>query len=181
MILVTGPDNSGKTLLKDHLVSSFDLTQVPRYHTLPPVDYDDYESYLADVFRTREHQNLIMDRGYIDEFVYGPVVRNLVGFSQTFITATDDTLARLNPLVIVCDPGRDAIQQGYEDRVQYPSIHRNLEVQRRYKGLMMAYPYNQLSVIVFNYTEDSNYQQIDHLVSLLRSDPSVKITKLWRE
>lgn len=36
MIIVSGPDNSGKTSLISHLLASTSLVRIPKFNVLPP-------------------------------------------------------------------------------------------------------------------------------------------------
>ena len=73
MIIVIGLDNTGKTTLVNHLSEKFNVPIAQRYHTLPPKDGEDWTSWLREQIESTDE--VIHDRFFFDELVYGPVLR----------------------------------------------------------------------------------------------------------
>jgi len=124
MIIVEGPDNSGKTTLINYLVKELKLTKAPL--KFEPTDeehmeesivtfYDDVIEYL----KSHDTRKVIWDRLYFSELVYGPVVRGRIGltFNQRGILL--ELIKQIKPLVIFCMTDLYTITKEYHKRNQY--------------------------------------------------------------
>lgn len=75
MILVEGPDNSGKSTLIEQLTVEFDLFKCDRPHG-PPKTPEELYNRTMDVQNLYKSKKLIMDRNpIIGENIYGPILR----------------------------------------------------------------------------------------------------------
>lgn len=165
MIIVTGPDNCGKTSLVEHLKKRFLLEQVPRYHTMPPVDVADWVQWLKDTLTHPSVDNLIADRFYVEEFVYGPVIRGGVIIGQEDKEQIDKLLLLCQPLIIHCDTSWGNIEKTFGDRKQYPTSEQNKKVKERFGQVLDGYPFMFTYKYKFNYEIDPDYNRITHYVS----------------
>ena len=163
MIIITGVDNSGKTTLATHLSNKFHIPIIDRYHELPPQDYDDWYRWVVGVL-DRDYE-LIADRFYLDELVYGPVVRNKIGISQHQIKVVDGLLAEQKPLIILCHRMPGDIESTYNVRKQYLDISQISEIQIRYFRLVQGFPFKELTV-GYSIEDDPYYEQIDFEVQM---------------
>ena len=76
MILVEGPDNSGKSTLIDQLTKRFDLFKGDRPHG-PPKNEQELYYRIKDFENFYNSKMFIMDRNpIIGESIYGPILRN---------------------------------------------------------------------------------------------------------
>lgn len=164
MIIVEGADNTGKTSLVNHLIERFKLEKVPRYHTLPPQDYKEWAEYSIGIMSRRDVSNLIADRFFISEFVYGPIMRHKIGIHFEDQLELIDAFRDLRPLIILCDPGDEAISKNFNDRQQYPELDDNLKVARGFRNVLRLPPFTYSRQIVYDYTVDPDYKNIDMLL-----------------
>lgn len=161
MIIVEGADNTGKTGLVSHLVEEFHVKRVPRYHILPPQDYEEWAKWLLSVMNRSDVSTLIADRFFISEFVYGPIKRGKIGISFEDQLKLTDVFRGIRPIIILCDPGEDAIRKTFAEREQYPSLTENLQITHAFRNLLKLPPFNYCPQYVYDYTVDPYYENID--------------------
>lgn len=166
MIIVCGPDNAGKTTLVEHLKEKYKLDQVPKFHSLPPFEHaNEWYKWLVDTL-IGETDNLIADRFYVEEFVYGPVMRGEICISQSQVEFVDKLIIKANIMIIHADPGYDTIEKSFSEREQYPDISQIQEIRQGFFNVLRVYPFNRVSVIRFNYTQDPSYRYVDSMVEM---------------
>jgi GTPase SAR1 family protein len=166
MIIVSGPDNSGKTTLVKKLAEDLKLNNLPKCKSLPlwehPLQYSDW--IIDTIKKAGPHD--IVDRCFIDEIVYGPVMRGRICFSALQSLDLSHILVDKKPLIIIPNPGADRISQTYAEREQYPELHQNLRVLFRYYEVMNEYPFNQCPQYIFDYRFDPNYEIVKHVAQM---------------
>lgn len=167
MIIVTGADNSGKTTLVKHLVKEFTISQLPSYKPLPPVDYIDWFRWVRDTLQRTDDKvdkQLVADRFYIDEFVYGPVMRGEVGVYSHKKQALDTLVNDARPLIILCHTDIKTIEKTYKERPQYPTLEQIVEIQQKFLKVLQSYPFNNCPVHIWDYTKDKTKIHVDKAV-----------------
>jgi adenylate kinase family enzyme len=165
MIILFGVDNTGKTTLKNHLKEKFNLREEERYQTRPPQDYDDWFKYVRDLLQ-RHIENpdpqTIIDRLYIDEHVYGPVLRGRFGLTVNQRVALDILIDKLRPILIWCDIPTAEILKSFSEREQLMGVRENVvALKRKYPEVLSKYPFYDCPLFIVNYLEDRNYEKID--------------------
>lgn len=110
MIIVEGPDNSGKSTLVSTLIKEFKLTKLKPYKNGPPSNEEDnYYNSLSIVNEAIRHpnKNCICDRlSLIGESIYGPICRgkdlwvNSFGHKMKLL----NSLRYMDPFIIYCRP-----------------------------------------------------------------------------
>lgn len=164
MIIVSGPDNSGKTSLVNRLCDDMGLVRIPKFNVLPPWEHPhEYAKWIRETLSTGP-VNGIVDRCFIDELVYGPVIRKRVSFSMTDWSLINGVYRTVKPLMIITDPGFDSIIDTYRNREQYPSIDQNLEVRERYYEVVSSYPFDHAPLYFFNYNFDPGYTLVKSVI-----------------
>lgn len=100
IIIIEGPDGSGKTTLANQLSKQ---SSYPIIHRVQPKTEHDkkvmLEEYL-EVIRTR--RNMIFDRSWYSEMVYGPVMRDSSVISHHQMYAIESRLAKIGAMIIYC-------------------------------------------------------------------------------
>lgn len=163
MIIVSGPDNSGKTSLLDYLVSEVGLKKMPKCEFTPVWEHP--EEYTKWVLQTLKGGKFdIVDRCYIDELVYGPIMRGKIMFDYSDVISINQQLVESKPLLIICNPGKEKILETYYEREQYPSIDRNMFVKRRFYEILGFYDFDEIPVYIFNYRFDPDYKLVTKVV-----------------
>ena len=100
MIIIEGPDNSGKTCLINDLCGQFpELTRVKSPG--PKANYDWWMEWLKkppeELYRT------IFDRFYFSQLVYGPLVRQQLELTLQEQEVLESMMWAANPLIIRCN------------------------------------------------------------------------------
>lgn len=98
IIVIEGPDASGKSTLAWHLAQTVDGAYVhasaPERH--PLVEY-------TSTIETLLPEPVILDRWHIGEMIYGPRYRGKAGLSPHQFHAVEDYLAEHGALLVHCD------------------------------------------------------------------------------
>ena len=115
MIIVEGPDNSGKSTLVEWIKENFNVQEINRRHG-PPANAEDIKFRTELVLDTEIHshprRNFITDRfSLIGESVYGPILRGKDLWKEIpqDKERLEKTLRLLNPFIIYCRPDLDTI------------------------------------------------------------------------
>jgi GTPase SAR1 family protein len=158
MIIVTGPDNSGKSTLVGRLVRDFKLEKAQRYHTLPPADGESYFQYWK-VWLERdqlgEAKNVIHDRGIIDEFVYGFTLRGKLCLTTSQVSTIRDKLYVAQPLIILCQPPIDVQLKTFHERPQLKNTDVQIDaINNAFDYMLTEYPLGFLKVVKYDYTKN---------------------------
>ncbi len=163
MIIVTGVDNTGKSSLVRHLSEKFDIPIATRYHTLPPTDGEEWYIWAKHQF---EHEGeLIYDRFFIDELVYGPVLRNKYVVSIEQMAQLSTMLVMRQPLFIYTKLPLEKIQESFAVREQYPDATDLGKLLDGFGRVMHTWPVKELKNCTrFCYLHDPNYRRIDLVV-----------------
>ncbi|MCU7521962.1 MAG: hypothetical protein HF312_17235 [Ignavibacteria bacterium] len=164
MIIVTGADNTGKSTLVDHIADKFGIMKVDRYHTLPPVDYVDWYRWVKQVLDTRTHS--IIDRFFVDEFVYGPLKRGKISLPEPKLGQLKYMFYRHRPLIIVCETDLETIESTYEQREQYPNLDEIPLVMAKFREVMDSEPFSECPVWYHNFTEPHAAEMTDRVVNI---------------
>ena len=124
MVIVEGPDNSGKTTLIQQLQDEFHIPAMrsgmrPRY----PEDISQYHYWAAAA-----PLPLILDRHpAISDYIYGPILRKATPSSIEMILRCID-----HHFVVLCLPPYETVSATYDDRPQLEGTKENLA--RIYQG-----------------------------------------------
>lgn len=159
MIIVEGPDGSGKDTLIDRLLHDFriDLIRGPRAvksSTSGPVDnLGDWMITDFDSWRYRETCNIYNRYPLISEPIYGPRLRG--HFQPGFL----DTKNLLTPLVsklalvIFCLPPLELVTQNVSKERDMPGVAQNIKsIYRDYEATQKGWPgWN----VIYDYTKVS--------------------------
>lgn len=163
MIIITGVDNTGKSTLAQHLSNKFGIPIMERYHELPPKDYEDWYRFIVKELDSDEET--IADRFYIDELVYGPVVRGQIGLTDHQVRMMNTLVAEEKPLIILCHRHPNEIEKNYNSREQYLDMGKIDAIQNEYFELVEKYPFKELT-IGYSIDDDQYYEKIDFQVAL---------------
>ncbi len=163
MIIVCGPDNTGKTRLVEHLSQKFHIPRVEKYPTLPPTDYADWERWVTANLLNPEQ--CIADRFYVEEFVYGLVMRGKIGINEAQKNYLDMLFAQRDPLIILCNTSLETILSNYHEREQYPKPEKVLEIQRAFREILSTEaPFCNRDKYHFNWKLDRDYIAVDSYI-----------------
>ena len=129
LIVVEGPDGSGKTTLVDYLAKELDGHTI---HCGVPVGHPMIEYVDAATKGLREGPVTIMDRFHLGEQVYGPIMRNgdMLGLKGRLVLE-DMLQAVFRVIVVICLPPyptcldnwhRNRADEYVKDQVKYHDV-----------------------------------------------------------
>ncbi len=183
MIILEGPDNCGKTTLKNTLLEEFsELFPFPKKFE-PSHDPKEMErrlrSFYSDIYMTLYNCNfgevslgpVVFDRCYFSEVVYGEVVRDKVSLSPREHVGLPLLMGMHKPLVIYCRIPLEMNLFSFKERNQYVD-HKSLhQVYDKYDemfrgtesvGTLLCAGFN---VVTYDWTEDSE----DFILDVVRT------------
>lgn len=128
MIIVEGPDNTGKTTLIEQLAKEFRLPMVKSYRPRTSGDIIRFHNWVKACPAT-----VILDRHpSISDFIYGNIIRGDSPSDPDLIQ-----FLREGHYLVFCDPPTDTILSTYSDRPQMEGTHENIQrIISEYRSLM---------------------------------------------
>lgn len=137
MIILEGPDNSGKTTLQEQLIKDLGLQKSKLKFN--PEGKKDVKKYVAEYYdeviqylREEDMGNIIWDRNYFSELIHGPILRGGIGLTLDQQEVLPQIMEVLDPLIIYCNPGLEKILLGYGDRYQYADKEKMFNIVKAY-------------------------------------------------
>jgi len=130
-ILCFGAEQSGKTSLAKKLCQMLGMDYV---HMNPPVDVTDWiHEYTKDAFfAINKNKQLLLDRGYVCEMVYGPKLRNTNNITPEIQKAIEDFYIEHNYVAVLCH--RNSFRESaWVDRDELCTYEENLDIRERYQ------------------------------------------------
>ena len=163
MIIVVGCDNTGKTSLVKHIKDKFEIPEGQRFYSLPPKNEQEWNQWYRHI---KAHfilnPNAIYDRFFIDEFVYGPLIRGGYKIGIEKMAELTNLMLIAQPIVIYCWLPLVSLLENYDERGQVFSAYEASQILIRYNEVIDQYPLNLLTnKLIFNYNQDSDYREID--------------------
>lgn len=163
MIIVSGPDNSGKSTLVRHLTKELGLGTVSKDYPTPPWKHaEEYTKWIQDILDDMNTFDIV-DRCFIDEMVYGPIMRGGICFNKYQYSKCIQAILKATPLFIITDPGDEKIKETFMDRKQYPNLAQNISVAKEFRTILRERPFNDCPSYHFDYRFDPNYHLVTHV------------------
>lgn len=172
MIIVEGPDSSGKSTLVEKLKDRLHLVHIKPIKHGPPVDAKDlYERAKHILMEATKHQknNTIVDRfGLIGESIYGPVCRGkdmwveIPDKKQEIFSAFNT----LNPFIIYCRPPANIIANLANHEVKSYDTPEHLKTLKKNQALIIkSYDnyfanWKSYNFFIWDYTKPENYYDL---------------------
>jgi thymidylate kinase len=154
LTIFEGCDGAGKSTAAKELAQATDAM----YVHMGPMPY----ASGASIFRATldammpallGHRNVVLDRAWPSEFIYGDVYRNgKHRLSEDDQRALDRIAMRCSAVVVRCDPGLRAVQQSFESgrEEMLDNVEQLNRVYWRYRQLT---DYTDLPIVDFDYTK----------------------------
>lgn len=142
MIIICGPDNSGKTTLARRLANEFDLT----YHRGTKGPSTDYDFWMETLVSPPEVlAQGVWDRFFYGELVYGPLCRDKIKLSNHQREVIHSMMITAQPLIIRCEliPMEDMFNERPQEVDWATTLQANMAY-RRLLPLRTAYQFNAL-------------------------------------
>lgn len=114
IIIIEGPDGSGKTTLAEKLHKQ---TKYPIVHMSQPKTEDEKKRMLGEYLQmVRNGKNMIFDRCWYSEMAYGPVLRGTSAISYPDMYMLEEPLAKAGALIIYATGPKAALWQRCQKR-----------------------------------------------------------------
>lgn len=164
MLIIEGIDGVGKTTLVDYLQSY----GMKKYH----FDYDsknmDLLSKYMKVLSAEDDDELVLDRSFISEMVYGPVIRNSCKLSLENYTELLNAYKNAGAKIIyLTAPKEVLLKRRNGDKDDYEVITDHYEELNNKYDEIIEYSTKFIDVMTIN-THEENIEQIrDHVKKLV--------------
>lgn len=107
LIIIEGPDGSGKSTLAAKISSQTGYDVV---HRSQPKTQADKDRMLAEyILLISSGRNIILDRSWYSEMVYGQVMRDKSVISTSQMYALEEQLTKTGALIIYCTDDKDVL------------------------------------------------------------------------
>lgn len=114
IIIIEGPDGSGKTTLAEKLHKQ---TKYPIVHMSQPNSEEEKKLMLGEYLQTvRNGKNMIFDRCWYSEMVYGPIMRGGSAISYPDMYMLEEQLAKAGAIIIYATGPKAALWQRCQKR-----------------------------------------------------------------
>lgn len=114
IIIIEGPDGSGKTTLAEKLSKQ---TKYPIIHRSQPKTEEEKKLMMGEYLQTiRSGKNMIFDRCWYSEMAYGPVMRDDSVISYPEMYELEELLAKSGALIIYATGAKAALWQRCQKR-----------------------------------------------------------------
>lgn len=128
MIILEGPDNTGKSTLKNRLMKVFPLKDMG-HSGGPPNTVEEWEDRMYRLLLNntgKETRSFIVDRFFYSEIVYGKVLRGGTIVPQDNMDRLEDLLMEHDPMIIYCRRPVHRIKETLSERDQLEGVNENI-------------------------------------------------------
>lgn len=170
MIIVEGPDGSGKSTLCEMLAARFNL-EIGERSTKNRDEI--YKSTVRDSYAAvgravmGYEQPVIWDRMFYSDPIYAKIVRNAdPQFTHHQLAYLHELVNVMMAPVILCMPPLDVVKRNVYDSDQLEGVEDNIELLYRAYGMTMTRLdwAHEFQLIVHNYTNPLSFRCIEHHV-----------------
>lgn len=114
IIIIEGPDGSGKTMLAEKLSKQ---TKYPIIHRSQPKNEEEKKRMMGEYLQlVRSSKNVILDRCWYSEMAYGPVMRDASVLSYPQMYELEEQLAKTGAIIIYATGSKTALWQRCQRR-----------------------------------------------------------------
>lgn len=115
VIILEGPDGSGKTILAQKLVESFGFKREHEKQPKPSWTSEDlFSHYVTTLYKAqRSRQPVVLDRHYLGETIYGPVMRDRSLITDNQVTLIERLVRAGGTRVVICLPHWDVVVKNW--------------------------------------------------------------------
>lgn len=114
IIIIEGPDGSGKTMLAEKISKQ---TKYPIIHRSQPKSEEEKKRMMGEYLQlVRSNKNCILDRCWYSEMAYGPVMRDASVLSYPQMYELEEQLAKTGAIIIYATGPKAALWQRCQRR-----------------------------------------------------------------
>ena len=157
LIIFEGSDGSGKSTLIKKLTSVVPNNYIVNHNGVYKSREVAFAAYNSQL-NTPPDSQLLLDRSYISELIYGNVIR---GEDNSKIKKEVSKLEeRINlyykPLVVFCNPPLETVLNTWEGRTVDEYVKRKEKITQIYNEYQLIDKYTSLPIVEFDYTDIQN-------------------------
>lgn len=147
-IIIEGADCSGKSTLIEQQFSDYCVIHNGVY---PSPDLA-FKAYMGQIpSPKRNFNNIVWDRMFISEQIYGPIYRN-GGLSPLQVFELHEKLKAIQTIIILCDPGDKVLLETWRSRKSEEYITDEESYMEIVEGYRMLRAVTDLPVILYDWT-----------------------------
>jgi thymidylate kinase len=122
IIIIEGPDGSGKTTLAQKIALQAGYEYV---HNIQPM-YDGDDAYMAQMYADliKSHSNLVLDRAWYSEMAYGPTMRDHSSISYPDMYWLEELVAKKGGMIIYCTDNVSTLWKRCQRRGEDYVVHK---------------------------------------------------------
>lgn len=156
LIIIEGCDCTGKSSLAEYLSGKF---RTMKYHFSKPKGkaYDEYIEFIEEL-----NCDMVVDRYYLGEEVYGPVWRGKSSLTPWEFMDIEHKLTPFRPLGIFCHTDVESIISGFKTRGE--ALTKPEEVPQIVSLFEAAVKKSKFKWLRFDYRSDRDYLKITNAI-----------------
>lgn len=158
IIILEGPDGSGKTTLARRLQEDFDLEY---HHEGPPPDDENTLHYYGRVLDSYYGRRVVIDRFALGETVYGPILRSTNGLGPHGWPVFQRLAQGMGARQIICLPPPRLCHENWVNSKKTELFSDDSVFWRVYSEYAFRATRKRLLFHVYDYTEES-YEELVH-------------------
>ena len=117
IIIIEGPDGSGKTTLAEKLSKQTNYPIIHTIHKSQPKTDEEKKLMMGEYLQTiRSGKNMIFDRCWYSEMAYGPVMRGTSAISYPDMYELEEQLTKCGAIIIYATGHKAALWQRCQKR-----------------------------------------------------------------
>lgn len=149
-IILEGPDGAGKTTLYNNIFNKFYY----KHFGLVSDPFIEYSNSIVDLCFNKK-LNVVFDRLYISELIYGKFVRNNIRLTDGHVRMLERLLLTVNSIIIFIIPSFKTCYSNFITRDEYLTSKNDLKkIYYEYKKFIY-FNKIKLPIFIFNYEIDS--------------------------
>jgi hypothetical protein len=122
-------------------------------------------AFWRDRFEKAKTQNFIVDRGPIDEFVYGPLLRGTMVYRSYEIEDMIQGLKSPHVQSIVCQIPIEDQLKSFHEREQLSGTREHIQqINNWFRYLYMVYPFQEAQCVFYDYTREQSYEILKRIL-----------------
>lgn len=167
LVILEGPDGSGKTTVKEALVKSGGYTEL----SYVPVDWPDQYECWEKLFKACRNDDYVMDRCFISELMYRPVLQDREPniSLKDFVRLLEILEYDIKTCIVFCNTKNsfDLAQKRGETFITDENSHKQIaQMYTLFKEILETF--TNIPVLKYDFTEHTGEQLIDKLNDIFR-------------
>lgn len=178
LVLFEGPDGSGKTLI----ATTFAAVNDAEYIHFGPMKDEKY--FAAEMFRAMqsaliEGRDVVMDRCWISEIIYGTVYRNgAVRLSAGDVADLERYASWCGGIIVMCLPSFSLVKETFNSRREIEMLDSVDQLRAVYDGYCQFHSH-RLPMVTHNYADSESIVRVGAALRRAKSDRVCRRNLTW--